>query len=41
MRTIAHWFIDNPIAANLMMILFIIGGVFNYLSIGKEVFPLI
>lgn len=40
MRTIVHWFIDNPIAANLLMIIIIIGGVFNYFSIGKEVFPL-
>jgi multidrug efflux pump subunit AcrB len=40
MRSIVHWFIDNPIAANLLMVVIIIGGVFNYFSIGKEVFPL-
>jgi multidrug efflux pump subunit AcrB len=40
MRPIVHWFIDNPIAANLLMIVIIVGGVFNYFSIGKEVFPL-
>ncbi len=40
MRPIVHWFIDNPIAANLLMIIIIVGGVFNYFSIGKEVFPL-
>ncbi len=40
MRPIVHWFIDNPIAANLLMIVILVGGGFNYFSIGKEVFPL-
>ncbi|MGH1487128.1 MAG: efflux RND transporter permease subunit [Cellvibrionaceae bacterium] len=40
MRPIVHWFIDNPIAANLLMIVIIIGGLTNFFVVGKEVFPL-
>ncbi len=40
MRPIVHWFIDNPIAANLLMLLIIVNGFLNYFSVGKEVFPL-
>jgi len=35
------WFIDNPIAANLLMILIIVGGIVGMRGIGKEVFPTI
>ena len=34
-----HWFVDNPIAANLLMVLIIMGGWFYYPILGKEVFP--
>ncbi|MFT6387515.1 MAG: multidrug efflux pump subunit AcrB [Cellvibrionaceae bacterium] len=40
MRPIIHWFIDNPIAANLLMIVILVSGGLSFLSIGKEVFPL-
>ena len=39
-RTI-QWFVDNPIAANLLMVLIIIGGIFGGLSINREVFPVV
>ena len=39
MRPIIHWFIDNPIAANLLMIVVIVAGVLNFSAVGKEVFP--
>ncbi|MGH1440073.1 MAG: efflux RND transporter permease subunit [Cellvibrionaceae bacterium] len=40
MRSIIHWFVDNPIAANLLMIVILVSGGLSFLSIGKEVFPL-
>lgn len=40
MRSIIYWFIDNPIAANLLMVVIIVGGIFGFKTIGKEVFPL-
>ncbi|MEM1110312.1 MAG: efflux RND transporter permease subunit [Pseudomonadota bacterium] len=33
------WFIDNPIAANLLMVLLIFGGIFGLSSLDKEFFP--
>jgi multidrug efflux pump subunit AcrB len=39
MRPITHWFIDNPIAANLLMLLILISGYLYFPSVGKEVFP--
>ena len=39
MRAIIHWFIDNPIAANLLMLLIILSGYFYFSAVGKEVFP--
>ncbi len=40
MRPIIHWFIDNPIAANLLMLVILVAGYVNFSSMGKEVFPL-
>lgn len=40
MRAVIHWFVDNPIAANILMILIIVCGALGFSSIGKEVFPL-
>ncbi len=37
-RAIA-WFVHNPVAANLLMILILVGGVYNALHIRQEVFP--
>ncbi len=34
-----RWFIDNPIAANLLMVLLIIGGVMGIPALDKQFFP--
>jgi len=34
-----RWFVNNPVAANLLMFLILIGGFFGAYGIGKEVFP--
>lgn len=39
MKRIIQWFIDNPIAANLLMLVIIIGGLSNLVNLNKEVFP--
>ncbi len=39
MRKLVQWFVDNPIAANLLMVCMLVGGVFSARSIEKEVFP--
>ncbi|MBU3068914.1 efflux RND transporter permease subunit [Aestuariicella sp. G3-2] len=39
MNRIIQWFIDNPIAANLLMIVIILGGLSNLVNLNKEVFP--
>ena len=33
------WFASNPVAANLLMMLIIIGGLVGYRVMDKEVFP--
>ena len=39
MRTPITWFIKNPVAANLMMIIFLVGGFLSYNSLNQEEFP--
>lgn len=39
MSRLIQWFVENPIAANLLMILILLGGLFNLGNIDKEVFP--
>ncbi|PCK07469.1 MAG: hypothetical protein COA42_14140 [Alteromonadaceae bacterium] len=39
MRHLVQWFIDNPIAANLLMIAMLLGGWYGAVNINKEVFP--
>ena len=39
MNTSIRWFVGNPVAANLLMIIILIGGFFGAYGIGKEVFP--
>ncbi|MBT4520306.1 MAG: efflux RND transporter permease subunit [Halieaceae bacterium] len=34
-----RWFIDNPIAANLLMVFLIIGGLMGVLALDKQFFP--
>ncbi len=33
------WFASNPVAANLLMVLILVGGVSGYIAMDKEVFP--
>lgn len=39
MKRIIEWFIENPIAANLLMVLILMVGIKNLPSVGKTVFP--
>jgi len=39
MRTIVYWFIDNPIASNLLMMVFLVSGVLAYMNTRQEEFP--
>ena len=39
MRRMTSWFVRDPVAANLLMILILVGSVFGSLKIGKEFFP--
>ena len=39
MNASIRWFVNNPVAANLLMFLILIGGFFGAYGIGKEVFP--
>ncbi len=38
-RAIIGWFVYNPIAANILMLALLIGGVSNFNGLKKEVFP--
>jgi len=39
MKRIVEWFIENPIAANLLMVVILLVGLKNIPAIGKTVFP--
>ncbi|MCF8475075.1 MAG: efflux RND transporter permease subunit [Emcibacter sp.] len=39
MNNIVSWFVNNPVAANLLMILLLIGGIVGLQKIDKESFP--
>ncbi|MDQ2076821.1 efflux RND transporter permease subunit [Marinimicrobium sp. ABcell2] len=39
MRGLMRWFVDNPIAANLLMLAVLLGGIASYGMIDKEAFP--
>jgi len=39
MSRLIQWFVENPIAANLLMVLILMGGAFNAVNLNKEVFP--
>ncbi len=39
MRTPITWFIKNPVATNLLMMIFLAGGVISYLNLNQEEFP--
>ena len=38
-HAIIAWFTDNPVAANLMMLIFLAGGAISLFSMHKEEFP--
>lgn len=40
-RGLIAWFIDNPVAANLLMLVLIIGGILSALNLRSQVFPTI
>lgn len=39
MSRLIQWFVENPIASNLLMAVILIGGAFNLANLNKEVFP--
>ncbi|MEQ8952913.1 MAG: efflux RND transporter permease subunit, partial [Gammaproteobacteria bacterium] len=39
MRTPISWFVKNPVATNLMMMIFLVGGAISYMSLNQEEFP--
>ena len=39
MRTPITWFVHNPVASNLLMWIFLVGGFVSYLSLNQEEFP--
>jgi len=39
MNRLIQWFVENPIAANLLMAVIALGGLSNLASLNKEVFP--
>lgn len=39
MNRLIQWFVENPIAANLLMAMILIGGLININKLDKEVFP--
>jgi multidrug efflux pump subunit AcrB len=39
MNRLVQWFVENPIAANLLMAVILLGGLANLASLNKEVFP--
>jgi len=39
LRTPITWFIRNPVATNLMMMIFLVGGAISYSSLNQEEFP--
>ena len=39
MKNIVAWFVKNPVAANLLMALMFITGIFGYLNLEREFIP--
>ena len=39
MRTPITWFVKNPVATNLLMMIFLAGGFISYLNLNQEEFP--
>ncbi len=41
MKGLISWFVRNPVASNLLVVLILVGGLFGSQDMGKEVFPAI
>lgn len=39
MKKLVQWFVDNPIASNLLMLVILVGGISSGMNLQKEVFP--
>lgn len=39
MNGLVKWFVDNPVAANLLMLTIVVGGLFGLYKVGKETEP--
>ena len=39
MKSIVAWFANNPVAANLVMIVMMVGGGLTYSTVKMELFP--
>jgi len=39
MKTVINWFIDNPVASNLLMMVLIVGGIVSFANTRQEEFP--
>lgn len=39
MNRIVQWFVENPVASNLLMVLIFIGGFLGFFALDKEAFP--
>ena len=39
MKSIVSWFVKNPVAANLLMFIMFVGGIFGYMSLEREFIP--
>ena len=39
MERMIAWFVDNPVAANLMMFIFVVGGIISLFTMHREEFP--
>ncbi|WP_321394958.1 efflux RND transporter permease subunit [Emcibacter sp.] len=39
MKSMIKWFVNNPVATNLIMIVILIGGIIGYSNVGKIAFP--
>ena len=39
MKAVITWFIDNPVASNLLMIILVAGGLMSLTQLNQEQFP--
>ena len=39
MKSLIAWFVKNPVAANLIMVIMFVAGIFGYLNLEREFLP--